>query len=1003
MKTKAFYLLILIMGYLNLGHLSAQVTGLGNGYNPGWFVGWDATNGVNPLEFRTNNLFRMQINGNRPITAAYLGSGPGYFANMTVLYPGLMPNNVNGFMGLGFQGIPTPSPRSLFHIQGPLGAGLGTGWRPWMRTGTYTSENSNGMYVGMYALPNGSPQTTDAVVNWSDDAGANSNQLRINFTASNFFISPGSNIYDIDREMASFWTNRRVGIGDFINFTNGPQRQLHLHDAFNNSNLMQFTNTSTIGGNTPPVQSGFHIGVANATANLIQFENTHMLFYTNIVAGAFGERMRITHIGAPGLFPVVGVGANTTRIGISYNPATPVTNPKSLLHLGYNAGVADGWRPWMEQGVFNTRTTDHVYIGIKPEASIFGDRNDAVIGWGDNGGPYSPFGPENLRFIFSVVQTIPGIGGNGQTGYNGQEAGRFTANCIGCPLDKPSFGIGDFAPSGPQGPGTAGYIEATLDVDGDANIRSVQNNNTLNQVLVRDPLDKGKVYWRDANTITPGGLGVSADNALRMSTPVNVQWGQVAGSLPPNSSQLIFDTEIPMNNFNIAFSKVVASQDFRDNNVVIGTTNATVVPNARLEVIKDLSIADPANVNPIGLRVENNDLNTGVGGAGDAYGIYSKMFADNKGNIGGYFWGTSTNISSNGIDIGNIGLKAHADGGFSNRGVYGSSFGPAGSLFNMGGYFQGDGPTTADNYGIKAEGVNGAIAYGGWFSAYGGTVNRAVYAEALVAPNSDALYVNGNATLVTGTATGFGSDSTMKTNFISINNATTLLNQLNPYTFNYRVNDFPTLNLDNDLHYGLVAQNVETVIPELVGTFNTPEETDSLGNIIIVSQTLKTVKYTEIIPILIAGFNEQQERIDEQDSTIAAMQQQMEDMMAMITNCCSQGNNLQAPNNNGNNTNYVPNTHQTDVRLSDSYCVLGENSPNPFRDHTVINYNLAESIQSAQIVFYNTLGQVIKVVEVDQRGEGRLNVYGEDLRSGMYTYSLIIDGNVCETKKMIKE
>ncbi len=184
------------------------------------------------------------------------------------------------------------------------------------------------------------------------------------------------------------------------------------------------------------------------------------------------------------------------------------------------------------------------------------------------------------------------------------------------------------------------------------------------------------------------------------------------------------------------------------------------------------------------------------------------------------------------------------------------------------------------------------------------------------------------------------------------------------------------------------------------------------------SVNVKSVDYVEIIPILIAGFNEQQDKMDAQDSIISSQdstinslqsqlndfQTQLNDMMAMIQNCCGQGGgSLQTPTNNQNDNSTYNVVHNTDVRLSDTYCVLGENSPNPFRDHTVFNYTLSETIKSAQIVFYNTLGQVIKVVELNDRGEGRLNVYGEDLRSGMYTYSLIIDGNVCESKKMIKE
>ena len=45
---------------------------------------------------------------------------------------------------------------------------------------------------------------------------------------------------------------------------------------------------------------------------------------------------------------------------------------------------------------------------------------------------------------------------------------------------------------------------------------------------------------------------------------------------------------------------------------------------------------------------------------------------------------------------------------------------------------------------------------------------------------------------------------------------------------------------------------------------------------------------------------------------------------------------------------------------------------------------------------------MINTVEITTKGEGSLLVYGADLSSGIYNYSLLVDGKVIETKKMIK-
>lgn len=83
--------------------------------------------------------------------------------------------------------------------------------------------------------------------------------------------------------------------------------------------------------------------------------------------------------------------------------------------------------------------------------------------------------------------------------------------------------------------------------------------------------------------------------------------------------------------------------------------------------------------------------------------------------------------------------------------------------------------------------------------------------------------------------------------------------------------------------------------------------------------------------------------------------------------------------------------------------VLNQNSPNPYAERTSINYYLPDNTGKAEILFYNTQGKLIKSVELINKGKGQLNVFANDLSSGIYTYSLVIDGKIVESKKMIKQ
>ena len=89
------------------------------------------------------------------------------------------------------------------------------------------------------------------------------------------------------------------------------------------------------------------------------------------------------------------------------------------------------------------------------------------------------------------------------------------------------------------------------------------------------------------------------------------------------------------------------------------------------------------------------------------------------------------------------------------------------------------------------------------------------------------------------------------------------------------------------------------------------------------------------------------------------------------------------------------------VRLG-SVPVLYQNTPNPFGVNTEISLFLPKSAVNAIIVFHDDFGKVLKEVVVEERGMNKINLDGRDLSSGIYTYSLMIDGDIIDTKKMMK-
>ncbi|MCF8275416.1 MAG: tail fiber domain-containing protein [Flavobacteriales bacterium] len=107
------------------------------------------------------------------------------------------------------------------------------------------------------------------------------------------------------------------------------------------------------------------------------------------------------------------------------------------------------------------------------------------------------------------------------------------------------------------------------------------------------------------------------------------------------------------------------------------------------------------------------------------------------------------------------------------------------------------------------------------------------------------LQINGK---VKSTGINETSDLRLKKDINGIENASELVAALNGVTYHWRKDEFPKMGFDDKLQYGLIAQEVEKVVPELVGT-------DSEG--------WKSIEYSHLVPILLEALKEQSEEIEQ--------------------------------------------------------------------------------------------------------------------------------------------
>lgn len=737
-----------------------------------------------------------------------------------------------------------------------------------------------------------------------------------------------------------FW-----GIGNVSAFT--PQDLLHLDDGPNNT-FTRYTNGITGSG----AADGFRVGIFNSEAWLQQMETQPMRFFTSNA-----QRMIIEAGG------FVGVGLNLPAFRLDVRDdinIRPITNA-GFINEGYRMG---GNLVLAIPGTANT------FVGRSGNISATPGQNNTYVGLGA-GANTNPL---------SLGNTFGGV----RSGFNNQSSG------------------GTFL----------GFESGENNLAGDFNtfvgFRSGRSNTTIGILSGNSNAffggNSGLGNTVGSNNVfigsNSGTTNTTGDFNTTLGQGSNVFAGNLTNATAIGASALVrFSNNMILGNNNV--------------NVGIGLSGNALGPQDKLEINSNVSgvsglqfrqltsastpVANPGPgilaVNAAGKVIYVTGGGTGtVNNAQNGTSLVSSNTTVELGAnplihntdvpLGGFNLSFSGNGMGTPVNNVAIGKNATTSAPLAKLDVLQSSSFPA----TTGILVQNDDMSVGPNFptiGIKAitPNITDLDQIAGWFEApsavgmatainvpeNGGRVSIG-YTPVSTSPNC-LVDVNGN-------VCSFGiiltSDASLKKNVAQITNALPKVKQLRGISYEWNLNQLPDSGLAGT-HFGFIAQQVDSVLPEVV-------KTGSNGK--------KSVSYTELIPYLVEAIKTQQDQIDS--------------MKTAMAQCCNNNFNARLGSGNTGKGN-TENTSAIHIDLNNATeAILYQNEPNPFGEKTTIRYYLPENSNDALVVFYDQTGRIIKTVPITQPGSGSVEINTAGLADGIYSYSFQVNGRTVGVKKMVR-
>jgi len=167
------------------------------------------------------------------------------------------------------------------------------------------------------------------------------------------------------------------------------------------------------------------------------------------------------------------------------------------------------------------------------------------------------------------------------------------------------------------------------------------------------------------------------------------------------------------------------------------------------------------------------------------------------------------------------------------------------------------------------------------------------------------------------------------------------------------------MNFASEGEFSIDLNSLKAFTPEVVATSQEGED---------------LVDYTKLIPVLVAGVQEQQEIIDQQMVLLLSMMDRLEHLEERLAN-----SNTSEINQSG---------------------FLRQNTPNPARNQTEVNYQLPENGQEAVLIVRDLMGKVMYNQDIPNK-TGTVSIDLTQFPSGSYIYTLVVDGEITASKRLM--
>lgn len=235
------------------------------------------------------------------------------------------------------------------------------------------------------------------------------------------------------------------------------------------------------------------------------------------------------------------------------------------------------------------------------------------------------------------------------------------------------------------------------------------------------------------------------------------------------------------------------------------------------------------------------------------------------------------------------------------------------------------------------------------------------------------LEVNGNA-CITGSLS-VSSDERFKKNIERVEDPISLLKGLNGMTYEYNQSAFPDKEFTKGKTIGFIAQDFEKDLPELIRKDN---------------EGYYSVNYLGVIPILV----EAMKQVNSENEDLRVMNDNLANEMAELKALVTDLIKAQDVSNTVNAEKQALNN------LNNNKSVLFQNTPNPSDGITKIAYEVDNKNASVSIIMNDLNGSEITRFDNLPTGSQSVDLV-KDLESGIYLYTLYVDGIVIDTKRLV--